>query len=191
MKTRQLGKNDRLGAVPSVMLCNPKSAVNVGMVVRLASCFGFKQVWYTGGRVDAEIRARGRMPREERMKGYRNVDIINYDYPLEQFDGAVPVAIEVRDNAEPLHMFEHPENAVYVFGPEDGSIAKPVMHCCHRVVQIPTRHCLNLATAVSIVMYDRLLKSFQNGDVDMTDFITPGDWESRGLAENELLECFS
>jgi tRNA(Leu) C34 or U34 (ribose-2'-O)-methylase TrmL len=29
---------------------------------------------------------------------------------------------------------------------------------CHRFVRIPTRHCLNLATAVSTVLYDRHLK---------------------------------
>jgi tRNA(Leu) C34 or U34 (ribose-2'-O)-methylase TrmL len=191
MKVKQLSKQANTGVTPSVMLYNPKSAVNVGMIVRLASCFGFRQVWYTGGRVDAEVRARGRIPREERMKGYRDADIINYDYPLEQFGEAVPVAIEVRENSTPLHMFEHPENAVYVFGPEDGSIAKPVMHCCHHFVTIPTRHCLNLATAVTAVMYDRMLKGYLSGSIDMTDFTTPGEYEGRGLIENDPLDVLA
>jgi hypothetical protein len=79
----------------------------VGMVVRLASCYGLRQVWFTGERVALDVRARGRLPREERMKGYGDVQIINYDEPFSQMPaGAVPVAVEVRQNAEPLHLFE-------------------------------------------------------------------------------------
>ena len=192
MQVRQLSKRAETGVTPSIMLYNPKTSINVGMVVRLASAFGVKQVWYTGGRVDAEIRARGRIAREERMKGYKNVDIINYDYPLEQFPkGSTPVAIEVRENSEPLHTFEHPENPIYVFGPEDGSIPSPVLNRCHRFVVIPTRHCLNLATAVTAVMYDRTLKGYLSGSIDMTDFTTPGEYEGRGLIENDPLDVFA
>jgi tRNA(Leu) C34 or U34 (ribose-2'-O)-methylase TrmL len=54
--------------------------------------------------------------------------------------------------------FEHPENALYVFGPEDGSLPKTVRLLCHRFVVIPTHHCLNLAAAVNVVLYDRRLK---------------------------------
>src|SRR5262249_30755303 len=67
----------------------------------------------------------------------------------------VPVAVEVRANSEPLTTFEHPENAVYVFGPEDGSIRKPWLHLCHRFVHIPANHCLNLATTVAVVLAHR------------------------------------
>ena len=105
------------GRSPAVVLIDPKYAHNVGMVVRLASCYGFRQVWFTGERVSLDISFRKRLPREERMKGYADVEIINYDYPFEQFESVVPVAIEVRKGAEPLHAFEHPPNAVYVFGP--------------------------------------------------------------------------
>jgi len=115
------------------------------------------------------------------MKGYTDVEIVNYDSPFEQFAGAVPVAIEVRDRSEPLHTFEHPANAVYVFGPEDGSIAKPLVNHCHRFVVIPTRHCLNLATAVATVLWDRQHKDWLSGRVD--DVLTPGEFEARGLDE--------
>ena len=66
--------------------------------------------------------------------------------------------MELRPDAEPLLTFEHPENALYVFGPEDGGLPKPIRVLCHRFVVIPTRHCLNLAAAVNVVLYDRLLK---------------------------------
>lgn len=170
-----------LGRSPAVVLIDPKYAHNVGMVVRLASCYGFRQVWFTGERVSLDISFRKRLPREERMKGYADVEIINYDYPFEQFDGAVPVAVEVRKGSEPLHAFEHPPNAVYVFGPEDGSVAKPHISHCHRFVVIPTRHALNLATAVATVLWDRQYKGWLGGDGEHPQ--TPGEFEARGLVE--------
>lgn len=173
---------------PSIALVNPKNAVNVGMVVRLASCYGFKQVWWTGNRVNLDLEGKRRLPREERMKGYADVDMIQHDMFLDQFDrDVVPVAIEVRDNSENLFEFEHPEKAVYIFGPEDGSIHKPYLVKCHRFVVIPTKHCLNLATAVSTVMWDRAYKQYLKGERDV---ITPGMFENRGFAEtsSELLK---
>ena len=169
------------GRAPAIVLADPKYAHNVGMVIRLASCYGLRQVWYTGERVALDISPRKRLPREERMKGYADVEIINYDYPFEQFEGVTPVAVEVRRGSEPLHGFEHPPNAVYVFGPEDGSIAKPDISHCHRFVVIPTKHCLNLATAVATVLWDRQYKGWLGGDE--SELSTPGEFEGRGLVE--------
>ncbi len=97
------------------------------------------------------------------MKGYREVAVYNYDYPLNCFDKIIPVALELLPNAEPLTFFQHPQNCVYVFGPEDGSITSPILRMCHRFIYIPTRHCLNLATAIATVMYDRECKENING----------------------------
>ena len=69
------------------------------------------------------------------------------------------MAVEVRDNSESLPDFEHPANPVYVFGPEDGGLQRVTLQHCHRFVQIPTKHCLNLATAVTAVLYDRMVKT--------------------------------
>jgi tRNA(Leu) C34 or U34 (ribose-2'-O)-methylase TrmL len=155
-----IGKNTPpIGVAPGIVLHNPKFAHNVGMVVRLASCYGIPHVWFTGDRVRLDIEARKRVPREERMRGYQDVELYSFDRPLEQFaDNVVPVAIEVRQNSERLHEFIHPPNAVYVFGPEDGSLPSTILSRCHRFVVIPTRHCLNLGTAVSTVLWDRCLK---------------------------------
>jgi tRNA(Leu) C34 or U34 (ribose-2'-O)-methylase TrmL len=145
-------------ATPALVLIDPKYPHNVGAAVRAASCFGARQIWYTGERVPIEADAGYRLPREERMRGYKDVDLYQFDEPLSLINRATPVAIEVRDNAEPLPEFEHPENAVYVFGPEDGSIPPPVLARCHRFVIVPTRHCLNLGAAINVVLYDRCLK---------------------------------
>ncbi len=170
------------GRTPAVALIGPKYPHNVGMVVRLASCYGLRQVWFTGDRVSLSPARGERLPREERMKGYRDVELVHYEHVFDQFPAdTVPVAVEVRAGSEPLLTFEHPENALYVFGPEDGSIPKALVAHCHRFLVIPTRHCLNLATAVATVLWDREVKRWQAGKVDAP--VTPGEYEHRGLAE--------
>ena len=162
------GKNaKRLGVTPAVAMINPKNPYNVGAALRAASCFGVPQVWFTGQRVTLGLKGAKRLPREERMKGYRDVELRHYDQVFDQFDqspvtGVVPVAVELRPNAESLVKFEHPERALYVFGPEDGSIPQSILKDCHRFVVIPTRHCVNLAAAIYLVLYDRQVKTFPN-----------------------------
>ena len=152
-------KERAIKVLPAVVLINPKYPHNVGQTVRACASWNIPSLRWTGTRVDLE-KIEGRIPREERMRAYRTVDFQQDEYNL--FDrlpeGAVPVAIEVRPGSEDLPMFEHPEKAVYVFGPEDGSIPKGFMHVCHRFVVIPSIHCLNLASAVNVVMYDRRTK---------------------------------
>jgi tRNA(Leu) C34 or U34 (ribose-2'-O)-methylase TrmL len=145
------------GKTPAIALVNPKYPHNVGAAVRAASCFGAKQVWWTGERVRLDTKKR--LPREERMKGYQDVEMVHFDHVFEQFPRVTPVAIELRPGSETLPLFEHPDNALYVFGPEDGSIPSVVLQHCHRFVVIPTRHCINLAAAVYLVLYDRLVKT--------------------------------
>jgi tRNA(Leu) C34 or U34 (ribose-2'-O)-methylase TrmL len=170
------------GEAPAIVLIDPKYPHNVGMVVRLASCYGLRQVWFTGDRVSLTPSRGERLPREERMKGYRDVEMVHFDHPFDQFPpGTVPVAVEVRADAEPLYAFEHPVNAVYVFGPEDGSVPKAVTVRCHRFLVIPTRHCLNLATAVATVLWDRDCKRWAKGEIEAPT--TPGECERRGLVE--------
>ncbi len=140
---------------PGVVLINPKYEHNIGGVIRSCSCFGVKELLWTGNRINIPEDRRMRIPREERMKGYKNVRWEQNDRPFDMFRGATPVAIELTPNAEPLTTFEHPDDAVYVFGPEDGSISQMAMRHCHRFVFIPSAHCLNLAAAVNIVLSHR------------------------------------
>ena len=148
------------GRPPAVALIDPKYPHNVGAALRACSCWGVGQLWWTGRRVRLDAARGERLPREERMKGYRRVEMHIDDRVFDRFPpGSVtPVAVELLPSAELLATFEHPEDALYVFGPEDGGLPKPVRLRCHRFVFIPTHHCLNLAAAVNVVLYDRRLK---------------------------------
>lgn len=143
----------------SVILWNPKYPHNVGAALRACAAFDADKLLVTGQRAEWEVTGKGkRLPREERMKQYnQKVELIRNDRPFDLVS-AVPVAVEVSPSAEPLTTFTHPDNAVYVFGPEDGSIPKVALRFCHRFVIIPSDHCLNLAAAVSCVLMHRRMQ---------------------------------
>jgi len=156
-------KDKRQVEAPAVLLCDPRYPHNVGKALRNCSCFGVSQLWVTGSRVpfDAKGYENYRLPREERMKGFRDVDLISVDRTRvfnRLAPGVVPVAVEFALSAEVLTVFEHPENPLYVFGPEDGSLGYVERAHCHRFVIIPTHHCLNLGVAVGIVLAHRSMQ---------------------------------
>jgi hypothetical protein len=116
---------------------------------------------YTGTSVSKATRHR--LPREERLKEFKNVIWLRIRGELKMAElesFGVPVAVEVSDSAEYLDEFVHPEYAMYIFGPEDGSIPKAMLAECHRFVRIRSanRTPLNLAAAVNTVLHDRLIK---------------------------------
>lgn len=136
-------------------LVNPKSPTNVGMVMRAAGCYEADAVFYSGVRFDRARKfatdtknAQGRIP----LTHVENL----IDAPV---TGAKRVAIELIEGAIPLMDFTHPENAYYIFGPEDGSLKKEILDFCDYVVYIPTIGCMNLAATVHVVLYDRMSKS--------------------------------
>jgi tRNA(Leu) C34 or U34 (ribose-2'-O)-methylase TrmL len=175
-------KQRQAGETPSVALINPKFAHNIGTALRACSCFKVRQLWWTGNRVPLDLAKGQRLPREERMKGYRDVEVIRDDRFFDAFGREVtPVAVEIRPGSENLLQFEHPERALYVFGPEDGSIPKPILMHCHRFVVIPSRHCLNLSAAIYVVLYDRLTKRYRDGLETVEDYALA---EHRGVIED-------
>jgi len=146
----------------TIGLINPKSPTNVGGVLRAAGCYGADEVYFTGTRylnakkfhTDTK-NALERIP----LTGTESLDLV-------KSDGAKAVVIELIEGATPLPEFKHPENAFYIFGPEDGSVGKDVLKWCDEVVYIPTIGCMNLAATCNVVLYDRLAKL---GGVESSD----------------------
>ncbi|HLA30925.1 MAG TPA: RNA methyltransferase [Pseudomonas sp.] len=135
-------------------LFNPKSPENVGAVMRAAGCYGVSSVFYTGKRYE---RARDFITDTKRI--HMDIPLIGIDdlqkiIPL----GCTPVAVELVEGARPLPEYTHPDRALYIFGPEDGSLDDSIRAWCEDVIYIPTEGCMNLAATVNVVLYDRLAK---------------------------------
>lgn len=128
---------------------NIKSTVNVGGLWRSAFCFDANFIFTIGQRYSRQCSDTVKAPRHIPLFQYENKDdfwrSLPYDCPI--------IGVEITDKAENIYSFVHPERAIYVLGPEDGSLS--FIEKCHKVIYIPTKFCLNVATAGSIVMYDR------------------------------------
>jgi tRNA(Leu) C34 or U34 (ribose-2'-O)-methylase TrmL len=163
-------------AESAVVLENPKYPQNVGGALRACASFGIPEFYWSGERVIFNAQ---HLPRPERRKHYRqSVRFAQDQNALERLieRGGIPVAVEVKPNAENLLFFEHPEKAIYVFGPEDGSLSKEILQVCHRFVFIPTHYCLNLAAAINVVLYDRRIKAMSSGNepiLPLLDMLRP------------------
>lgn len=137
----------------SIGLVRPKNVANVGSVLRAAHCYGSSMVAIQGDRTPVRSS-------QDTQKAWRHIPVMRGD-DLRTFIpyDAVPVAVDLVDDAVSLPEFKHPQRAFYVFGPEDGTLGKSVLDWCSVRVMVPTHFCMNLAATVNVVLYDRLAKS--------------------------------
>lgn len=135
-------------------LMNPKSASNVGAIMRASGCFKVDEVCYQGSRFD-----HARKFATDTQLASKHIALVKVDAIVEHKPkDAKLICVELTVGATPLPEFEHPDQAFYVFGPEDGSISQQVIDQADEVIYIPSLNCLNLAATVNIVLYDRASK---------------------------------
>lgn len=135
-------------------LTDPKSPSNVGAVMRAAGCYQANEVRYTGVRYARAAKfhtdTKG-ISRKIPLNGVESlVDNIAADQKV--------VCVDLVEGAVALPEFTHPKNAIYIFGPEDGTISQEVIDRADAVVYVPTIGCMNLAASVNVLLYDRLAK---------------------------------
>ena len=139
----------------NIGLINPKSPENVGSIMRASGCYQVESVSYTGKRYGYASKFQTDTKNVSEKIPLSEVDDIINAKP----EGATIVCVDLVEGATALPEFKHPENAYYIFGPEDGTIAQKIIDCADNVVYIPTIGCMNLAATVNVVLYDRLAKS--------------------------------
>jgi tRNA(Leu) C34 or U34 (ribose-2'-O)-methylase TrmL len=140
-------------------LVNPKSPDNVGSVLRAAANYRVDKVFYTGDRYPRAIERKARSVDMSR-KISKDVLISRAECLIEVVSKDMKiVCVEFAVNAIPLPEYQHPENALYIFGPEDGSIDQNIIDQADAVVYVPTLGCMNLSASVNVLLYDRLVKA--------------------------------
>lgn len=137
----------------AIGLVRPKNKGNVGAVLRAAYCYGAAMVAIQGDRT--AVRESADTPQAWRhIPALRGDDLRSFI----PFD-AIPVAVDLVDDAASLPSFQHPQRAFYVFGPEDGTLGHSILNWCPLRVMVPTRMCMNLAATANVILYDRLAKA--------------------------------
>ena len=131
----------------------PSKPMNFGNLARSAYGFGAAFVFTV-----AAVEAIGAPPSDttgstEHLPWYSYDSMATLALP----DNARLVGVELTEAATDLPSFRHPTCAAYLLGPENGSLSPAALAACEHVIRIPTRFCLNVATAGAIVMYDRMI----------------------------------
>jgi len=131
-----------------------KTEANVGTLLRSAHAFGAAFVFTIGRRWEKQA--------SDTRNSWKHVPVFCFE-DIDQLIRHLPyscplIGIELADQAKPINGFFHPERACYLLGAEDHGLNQASMDRCHAILQIPgASSCLNVASAGSIVMYDRFI----------------------------------
>ncbi|MDR0683271.1 MAG: RNA methyltransferase [Dysgonamonadaceae bacterium] len=133
-----------------------KTVENLGTLWRSANLFHASFIFTIGGRYKEQA--------SDTSLAFRHIPLYNY-VTFENFYQHMPydcplVGIEIDENSEDIQVFNHPKRCIYLLGAEDGGLPKEIMAQCHKLVRLPGRFSLNVAVAGSLVMYDRIMKSY-------------------------------
>lgn len=165
----------------TIGLTNPKSPSNVGAVMRAAGCYCVDQVLFTGQRYANAAKfgsdkhntdtknAREKIPLKA-VEHFENIESLRTVLS----EKTKVICVDLVEGAIPLPHFKHPEQAIYIFGPEDGTISQKVINNADDVVYVPTVGCMNLAASVNVLLYDRLAKSLLSNS-DSKENVTQSD----------------
>lgn len=135
---------------------HPKIEHNIGTLWRSAHCMGASFIFTIGRRYSHQA--------SDTTKAYKEIPLFNYR-DMEELCENIPhgcklVGVEQTKTSRPLNNYVHPNNAIYLLGAEDHGLSEQVCMQCHDLIEIPNIPiCLNVTTAGSIVLYDRMAKA--------------------------------
>jgi tRNA(Leu) C34 or U34 (ribose-2'-O)-methylase TrmL len=135
-------------------LYRPKDPANVGSVLRAATIYGAGFVAIEG------IRGRALKHATDTTAAFKHLPVFltDDDLLIHRPHDCQLVVVDLIPGATPLPDFKHPERALYLFGPEDGTLDKQHTSVAQHVVYVPGATCMNLAAAVNVILYDRMCK---------------------------------
>ena len=147
-------KKARMRGYCGIGIVNGKFSQNLGGLWRSAYCLYASYIFTIGSRYSKED--------SDTCSAFRMIPLLQFSYE-EEFLNSFPkecvlVGIEIHPRAKSLESYIHPPQACYVLGAEDSGLSETMIKACKQIVVINSKHCLNVATAGSIVLYDRMLK---------------------------------
>lgn len=130
----------------SLAIVGGKHRVNLGQIMRLALNFQANAIYL--------VQCKYTRQAADSVNTARTIPVIECEEIPEVVD-ATRVYLELTPEAIPLPDYKHPKRAVYIIGPEDGSLEVPEDADC---VEIDTTTSMNQSHAVAVLLYDRVVK---------------------------------
>lgn len=134
---------------------NCKTEQNIGTLWRSAYNFGASFIYTIGKQYKEQC--------SDTTKAWKNIPLYHYK-DFDSFYSTVPydcklVGIELDERAHKIKTFVHPDRCIYLLGHESYGIPPEYLNKCHSILQLPGTHCLNVSSAGTIVMFDRINKN--------------------------------
>jgi len=145
--------------------------MNAGNLFRSAHGFGASFAFTIDSKLPLTTAGSDTSDAWKQMPYYRFDDVASMMLPA----NCSIVGVELLDEAIDLPSFHHPRQAAYILGPERGSLSEDLVEKCDHIVKIPTKFCINVATAGAIVMYDRVASLGRFADRPVTARNIPAD----------------
>jgi len=147
-----------------IVLDNVRSHLNVGSVFRTADAFLIEAIWLCGitGTPPHRDIHKTALGATETVAWHHSYSTLEAVHELKR-NGYQIISIEQAEHAKMLHQFKPAPNQKYavVFGNEVDGVAQEVVSAGDIVIEIPqlgTKHSLNIAVSVGIVVWDLMCK---------------------------------
>jgi tRNA (guanosine-2'-O-)-methyltransferase len=149
----------------ALILDSVQSPFNVGAIVRTAAAYRADHVWVSGTTPGLDASSIGKVALgTERYLTWTAVDTVTDAISAAQEQGYRVVAIELADEATPLHELAPGPATCLVLGNEDHGVppkALAAVDACAYLPQLGRVGSLNVATAAAIAMYEVRRKEWE------------------------------
>ena len=147
-----------------LVLDNVRSHLNVGSVFRTADAFLIEAIWLCGitGTPPHRDIHKTALGATETVAWHHSFSTLEAIHELKR-NGYQIISIEQAEHAKMLHQFQPAPNQKYavVFGNEVDGVDQQIVSSSDIVIEIPqlgTKHSLNIAVSVGIVVWDMVSK---------------------------------
>jgi tRNA(Leu) C34 or U34 (ribose-2'-O)-methylase TrmL len=134
--------------------------------MRAAGCYQADQIIYNGNRYAKAAEYHKHTLQTDTFNMKDKIPLLQVESFISLKDSleSIPssakiICVDLVEGATPLPHFVHPDQAVYIFGPEDGSIDQTIIDKADDIIYVPTIGCMNLSASVIVLLYDRLIKA--------------------------------
>lgn len=141
----------------SIGIYEPKVSENIGTLWRHAYLYNASFIFTIG--------AKYKKQKTDTMKSLSHIPLYEYE-KFDDFFNSMPkesclVGVELTDEAEFLHEFNHPLKSNYLLGSEGDGLPQSIIEQCDYRVKLysPKSQSMNVAVTGTMVMYDRTIKN--------------------------------